>query len=176
MTLRLLTLVTFVGIGCKGGTPDSNDTDPFAICGDIDGEGGDTGDVPNLLGNWTVDFGRNLFMEDCGVPGLEAGSETWLDGAMEIRGRVPNNLYATFNGAEERFFGLQANNGGVSFSGIHEDSLGTMYAAFGGMAYFSERRNRYLIEGFAYIGLDSDGDGSIDCTARGEWTAMRSGA
>lgn len=172
---RAAALATLLVVaGCTDAPVDSGVEDD--VCGDIDGEGGDTGDVPNVLGNWTVDFGRNLFDENCGLAGLEQGSETWLDGAMEIGGRVPNTLYATFNNADERFFGLESANGGIVFSGVHEDALGTMYASFGGMVYYDVHRGRNYIDGFAFIGVDTNGDGSIDCTARGEWTATRSGA
>ena len=95
---------------------------------------------------------------------------------MVIGGRVPNNLYATFNSSDERFFGLESANGGIVFSGVHHDALGTMYASFGGMVYHDVHRQRNYIEGFAFIGVDTNRDGSIDCSARGEWTATRSGA
>ncbi|MCB9795490.1 MAG: hypothetical protein H6741_22520 [Alphaproteobacteria bacterium] len=170
-----LSLTLLVSCGDRD-TGDTNTADD--VCGDIDGEGTDTGDVPNILGNWTADFGWNMFQSDCGIEGFNAGSDTFLDGSMEVRGRVPNSLYVVFDavGDEERFFGLVSNGGGVSFSGVHEDNLGTMHVAFGGLAYFDTYRNRTFIDGFGFIGLDLDSDGTIDCSGRGEWRASKSGA
>ncbi|MCB9763053.1 MAG: hypothetical protein H6739_24850 [Alphaproteobacteria bacterium] len=181
MTPRLPLLALLAALAavtsCSGRDEQVDSNDNTDICGDIDGDGTDTGDVPNLLGNWTSDFGANLFRSDCGLEGFNAGSETFIDGAMEVRGRIPNQLYVVFgNEEDERFFGLVSNNGGVSFSGIHEDTLGTMYGAFGGLSYYDTYRNRTVMEGFAFIGVDVDGDGTIDCSGRGEWTAYKSGA
>ena len=171
----LVSLALLGGCTDRGAGESTSEED---LCGDLDGSGEDTGNIPNLLGNWTSDFGASLFESNCGIAEFDAGSEAWIDGAMEVRGRVPDQLYVVFgDDSGERFFGLVSNNGGVSFSGIHEDSqIGTMYAAFGGLAYYDIYRERNYIDGFAFIGVDTDGDGNIDCSGRGEWTASKSGA
>lgn len=146
-------------------------------CGDIDGAGGDTGNVPNILGSWTATMGAKHFEESCGLAGLAKGADTPVHGAMEIKGRVPDQLYLVFDeDSGERFFGLEAATGGVTFSGLHESSDGNMHVAVGGLVYDDIYRGRTYIEGFAFIGVDIDLDGNIDCSAKGEWTAAKSGA
>ncbi|MCB9795733.1 MAG: hypothetical protein H6741_23815 [Alphaproteobacteria bacterium] len=176
--LTWLALLLSSLVACGGKDEEDTSTSEADICGDIDGDGTDTGDVPNILGNWTADFGWNSFQTDCGIEGFSNGGDVFLDGAMEVRGRVPNSLYVVFDsvGDEDRFFGLVSNGGGVSFSGVHEDHVGTMHVAFGGLVYFSPQRNRTFIDGFGFVGLDTDGDGVIDCSGRGEWQASKSGA
>lgn len=178
MTRPALLALTALLLGaCRDDSPSESLTEED-LCGDPDGNGGDTGDIPNLLGNWTSDFGANLFSSDCGLPDFNSGSDAWLDGSMEIRGSVPDQIYALFDdNTEERYFGLVSGNGGVNFSGIHEENgIGTMYAAFGGLAYYDVYRERDYIDGFVFIGIDTNDDGNIDCSARGEWTARKSGA
>lgn len=161
-------------LGCGDDDP-ASDTDALAACGDIDGP---EGEVPNILGNWTADFGANLFDESCGLAGLSRGSDLFLDGAMEVGGRIPDTLYVTFNGLGEevRFFGLESANGAVTFGGELDTDDGTMHVAFGGLVYYDEHRGRNYIEGFAFVGVDLNQDGSIDCDIRGEWSAAKSGA
>lgn len=175
MTRPLLLSLTLL-IACGDDDNNGSDDSPNAsVCGDVDGP---EGEVPNILGNWTADFGASLFEEGCGIEGLSRGGDTFLDGAMEIGGRVPDTLYVTFNSLTEddRFFGLEASTGGVAFSGTLDTEDGLMHAAFGGLAYYDDHRDRVYIEGFGYIGVDLNKDGSIDCALRGEWTAAKSGA
>ncbi len=165
----LLVLIT----GCGSDMDSTSDT---AICGDPDGGGTDTGNLPGVLGRWTVTFGSNNFTDGCGVEDFSNTSEDWLNGAMEIRGRVPDGLYAVFDDEDERFNGLQANNGGIVFSGTHEDERhGTMWTSLGGLVYLDAYRDRTVIEGFGFIGLDTLGDGEIDCYGRGDFEAFKSG-
>ncbi|MEY3209980.1 MAG: hypothetical protein RIT28_461 [Pseudomonadota bacterium] len=146
-------------------------------CGDVDGDGGDTGNVPNILGSWTATMGAKQFEESCGLAGLSKGSDTPVHGAMEIKGRVPDQLYLVFDeDSGERFFGLVAPTGGATFSGVHESAEGNMHIAVGGLTYDDIYRDRTYIEGHAFIGVDLDLDGNIDCSAKGEWTAAKSGA
>ena len=146
-------------------------------CGDIDGDGGDTGNVPNILGSWTATMGAKHFEETCGLAGLSKGADTVVHGAMEIKGRVPDQLYLVFDeDSGERFFGLEAATGGVTFSGVHTSNDVDMHLAVGGLVYDDLYRGRTYSEGFAFIGVDLDLDGNIDCSAKGEWTAAKSGA
>jgi hypothetical protein len=166
-----------VACGGNGGSEDSSESE--SECGDLDGpDGTDTGNIPDLLGNWTTVFGTEWFEESCGIADLHQTSETWISGgALEIEGRVPDNLWGTFSGAsDETFWGVQSLYGGVVFSGVHDHSGGTLYVSFGGLAFYDVYRTRNVIEGFGYFGVDSNDDGDIDCDARGNFTAYKSGS
>ena len=148
-------------------------------CGDPDGSGGDTGDVPNILGKWTATFGQYVYdSAACTVEGLQQDDMTWLNGAMDIAGRIPDQLYAYFDGDDsERFFGLEASTGGVVFSGTHEQDGHTLYTSFGGLLYQVPQVERNEIRGFGYIGVDIDSaDGAIDCWIQGDFIAKKSGS
>jgi hypothetical protein len=144
------------------------------VCGDIDGP---DGPVPNVLGNWTADFGKNSFDENCGFSGLTAGSDYLLDGALEIDGRIPDQIWVTFDqDPTAEFWGVVSPTGALSFSGTYEHREGLMDFAFGGKAYYDEYRQRTFIEGFAWVGIDiDDNPDTYECTARGEWSASKSG-
>jgi hypothetical protein len=65
--LRTLLLASLVS--CGGG----EDTGPTEIivstCGDIDGyDGGDTGNIPDVVGSWTSAFAYSISDDDCGLP------------------------------------------------------------------------------------------------------------
>ena len=68
----------FVTASCgKGDDDSSNDGSATAgmtaeECGDIDGNGGDSGDVPNILGAWNASFASIVYDGGCSVPGLGA--------------------------------------------------------------------------------------------------------
>ncbi|MCP4804946.1 MAG: hypothetical protein GY913_16780 [Proteobacteria bacterium] len=178
----LIPLLVLSLTACNRGDDESGaDSAPDDACGDVDGEGGDTGNVPNVLGNYTSDVGKNLFMESCGLDGFKSGSDLAFDGAMEIKGRVPDTIYAQWDDPDindTKFWGVVAPGGAVSFAGQYDDSRhGTIHVAMGGMAYYDEYRQRTYIEGFAWYGISTDDDPTtIECTARGEWTASKSGA
>lgn len=160
-------------VGCNRGD-DTEETGAPAECGDVDGP---EGEVPNVLGNWTGDFGKNLFQEYCGLQGLSSGGQFPIDGAMEVGGRVPDTLYMTIDslGEDTRFWGIVSPSGAISFAGEYTDQFGTWNIAFGGQARYDTFRERTVIEGFGWAGLD-DGEGNISCDVRGEWTATKSGA
>jgi len=163
----------FVGLlSCGDGG--ANDTGPFdPECGDLDGIGTDTGNLPNIIGSWTVTVGKWYFKEDCGLSDDELTG--WINGAMDVKGRVPDSLYAQFDDEGERFHGIESGHGGVVFSGIHNsDEYGELSVALGGLLYTDVYRDKIVIEGFAFIGIDSTGDGEIDCPARGDFEAFKS--
>ena len=171
-SIALCTLLSVGMLSCGDGGAD--DTGPFdPECGDLDGIGTDTGDLPNILGDWTVTVGKWYFQESCGLSDDEL--KDWINGAMEVKGRVPDSLYALFGDDEERFYGLESGHGGVVFSGIHtSDEYGELNVSFGGHLYNDVYRDKVVIEGFAFIGIDTTGDGEIDCPARGDFEAFRS--
>jgi hypothetical protein len=167
-------LVLLLLLGSCGGKDDAVDTGPVdPECGDLDGNGTDTGDLPDVLGSWTVTFGKWYFAEACGLDDDEL--KEWVNGAMQIKGRAPHDLYAQFGNSEEHFYGLESGHGGLVFSGQHESALyGTVRASMGGHVYYDVYRERTVIEGFGFVGVDSTGDGEIDCPARGDFTAFKS--
>lgn len=170
---RATPLILIALLGCNRGG-DSADTGPSDECGDVDGP---DGEVPNVLGNWTADFGRTLFKDFCGIEDLSSGGAFPMDGAMEINGRVPDNIYVTLDslGEEDRFFGLVNADGGITFAGEYTDRHGTWHIAIGGITFYDAYRERTVIEGFGWAGLE-DADGNLGgCEVRGEYSAMKSG-
>jgi|GEM_PF-1414859 len=148
-------------------------------CGDIDGAGGDTGDVPNILGAWTSSFASQVYDGGgCSVPGLEANDmRSFLDGVMHVDGRVPDQLYVTFNNTEERYFGVENFQGGVTFTGNKTFGSHDLYISLGGLLFTQPQLERDEIRGYGFIGVDLDGaDGSIDCWLQGDFLAIRSGS
>ena len=165
-------------VACSNGLDTGDAASLEDLCGDVDGPGGDTGDVPNVLGKWTVTFGTNLYDDGaCDVEGLEADDWTWLNGYMEIGGRIPDSLVATFDGVEdEQFWGLENHLGGIVFTGIKEKSGHVLYASVGGQLYEQPAVDRNEIRGFGYVGVDKDGaDAVIDCWIQGDFKATKSG-
>lgn len=160
-------------LGCAGEPGD--DTGPAEdVCGDPDGSGTDTGDIPNVLGAWTSTFAQNFYDDDCSTGNLNEDSEGWI-GAFTLDGRAPDALYLEFNSADERYWGAMDRHGGVTFAGQHTHSEGTLHVQLGGLVYRDQYQDRDVIDGAAFLGLDTDGDGAIDCRAKGSWKAFKSG-
>lgn len=166
-------------VACRGGDDSGDSLTVEDDCGDVDGPGTDTGNVPSILGNWTSDVGKNMFAEDCGLEGFKAGSDLPFDGAMEFEGSLPDRLYASFddNEVEDIRFWAVASGKSVALSGQYESRHGMVHVAMGGMPYWNEYTQRTYIDGFAFFGISTDDDDTtIECTARAEWTATKSGA
>ena len=109
-------LLAVLAVGCTDKSADSADGDEDAgECGDIDGSGSDTGDIPNILGNWNTTFGLQIDDENCSIPGLKPDDMSWINGAsMDIDGTPPSNMVAEFAGEDgERFYGLISSHGGL---------------------------------------------------------------
>lgn len=176
MTLRrtLPRLVPLVALltACAG--PGGETGAEAAECGDPDGFGTDTGDVPNVLGNWTSSFAQNFYDDDCTAAGFNASSEDWI-GSFELDGRAPDALYMSFGSTDERYWGAMDQSGGITLAGQHVHAEGTIYAQFGGLVYHDQYQDRDTIDGAGFLGLDVDGDGKIDCRAKGSWKAYKSG-
>ena len=155
----------------KRQTPDATN------CGDIDGAGGDTGNIPSILGSWTVAFGEERYNAvECNLEGIDAGDMEFLDGAMVIDGRVPDTLYAEFTEDDTRYWGLQSELGGVVFTGQREYAGYTMHVTFGGHVFeHPVVENQSEIRGFGYVGVDADGNNTIDCWLQGTFKALKSG-
>lgn len=143
-------------------------------CGDVDGDGGDTGDVPNVLGTWSATFYYDTFYDSCTA--IDDQSELDWIGSLNVMGTVPDAIYTTIGTNEtERFWGAVDRNGGITFTGQHEHVAGTMYANFSGLVYHDQGLDRTVINGYAFLGLDVDGDTLVDCTGGGHWSAKKSG-
>ncbi len=164
--------------GCNN--DDDSSSDPGdgcdCSCGDVDGSGGDSGDMPNLLGAWTSSFGDQRFFENCHIEDLHSDSERWINSVLTIAGQPLANLEGRFEDEEEeRFYGVVSGYGGVAFAGTHSRSDGhLMKMGLGGLLYSDEYRDYDVIEGFVYLGVDLGADGAIDCEARGDWSAKES--
>lgn len=171
-------LLPLAACGGDKSSSDSTNGASSADCGDVDGEGGDTGDVPNILGAWTTSYGTNRFDDGvCSVPGLTSAEiGEVMAGVLKIDGRVPDAVYATLNNGDDRFYGLVNSQGGVVFTGSVEKAGHTLYISFGGLLYRQPQTDRDELRGFSYIGVDLDGaDTVIDCWVQGDWRATRSG-
>ena len=178
--LGLASVVLLSGLlGCGDGSgKDSGVEVATDNCGDIDGSGGDSGDVPNLFGKWTITFGTNLYdSSTCDYAGYSQEDMRWLQGNMEIDGRLPDAIYAELsNETDTRFYGLESSTGGVVLSGSRDHQGDTMYVAFGGLLYEQPLVDRDEIRGFGYIGVDlAPQDTVIDCLVQGEFLAKKSG-
>ena len=112
------TLGLLLVAGCFGKGEDTSPGDD-SECGDIDGSGGETGDVPDIRGGWTSTFGLYEFYDGCDITGLKQDDMDWINGAsLDIDGRIPDNLTLIFSRTpEEVFYGLESIHGGVVFAG-----------------------------------------------------------
>jgi hypothetical protein len=148
-------------------------------CGDIDGAGGDSGDVPNILGKWTVQFGEHEYSDvECDVEGLEQEDIRFLQGNMDIKGAPPDGIYAIFDGeTSNRYTGLESSTGGVVFAGSEVLGGHTLYVSVGGLLYEEPMVDRDVIRGFGYIGVDKESEDTvIDCWITGDFKAFKSGS
>lgn len=168
---RLLLLLGLLG-ACSPKSDDSGTTND-----ECPGSLGLPEGVPSPTGDWTSFFAQDFYDDTCSAADLDQDSETWI-GSMTIAGNVPEAMYLYFDGAltadTERFMGAMDANGGVSFTGHHAHSAGQMTAQFGGLVYHDQYRDYDIIDGTAFLGLDVEGDGTIDCNAKGSWVALKS--
>lgn len=169
MTL-LLTL-----LACGPAATDTGSGSDDAACGDPDGDGGDTGDIPNVLGKWTSLFATDFYKDGCSIADLDETSETWI-GAFGLEGRVPDNISASFNkNPDEGFHAALDSRGGFTMTGNHQRADLVVYAQFGGLVYHDLALDKDVINGMGTLAFDADGDTFIDCYARGSWNAIHSG-
>lgn len=145
-------------------------------CGDVDGSGHDTGNIPNLLGYWSSTFGAEFYDDGtCAIEDLTRDSETWI-GAFQIVGSPSSSFYLSFADREdEKFWGAIDDFGGLTFTGEHHHASGTMYAQFSGLLYHDQYQDRDIISGASFFGMDTNTDTVIDCGVKGSWNAYKSG-
>jgi hypothetical protein len=160
-------------IACKGG-----DTAVDGLpeeCGDPDGEGGDTGDVPGLIGDWTASYGQVLIDSNCPPEQVPKETLDFLKQPFYLDGAVPAAIRITFDdNSDLRLRGPAAPTGGLATSGAIEMTNATLYTAIGGMVY-TDSTGRVRWDGAVFIGADLNGDTVIDCDIRTDWKARKSG-
>jgi hypothetical protein len=170
--MRAIAALSILFVACSG----DDSTDPSA-CGDLDGPGDDSGDLPDIRGTWSSIFGTGIFQENCAITGMKQNDMDWINGSsFTVEGRVPDTLLATFiSEPDEEFWGVMNDRGGVVFTGIHMHEGYAMDVTFGGLLYESHDLDRVRIEGSVYMGVDGSGDGYLDCNLNGDFIGNQSG-
>jgi len=159
-------------LACNGGSGDTANGD---CSSDIDGLGTDTGNLPELYGNYTTTFGTRAFYEDCEIEGLNRADMDWINGgAMQIGGRLDAPEASLASAPEAELFVAMSVDGGVNISGIYLFRGNELHISMGGLLFDNTQLNRVEIEGYAFFGVDKNGDGSIDCGLSGDFNAKRS--
>ncbi|MFT7519328.1 MAG: hypothetical protein ACI9MC_001468 [Kiritimatiellia bacterium] len=170
---RCLLLLALLTSGCNG----DSETDPSydGDCGDPDGSGGDTGDVPSLLGSWTSNYGLSFLDGNCPSDQIPSASLDFMEQPFEVEGSVPSAVVMTFaKDPDLRLTGTVSPGGAWAMSGTIERGQTTLYVALGGLLY-SDQSGRTHWDGAVFVGGDLNGDNIIDCDFRGDWRARKSG-
>lgn len=167
-------LVSLLVLTACGGGAESTAPPATTACGDVDGSGGDTGDVPDVLGAWTASFASSLSEDGCALSGTLTENFGFLNQPFDIAGAAPYSLRLEPSGLDDTFYGNESATGGLVFSGQTDASQGLLNIAFGGLLYTDPYTGRTMWEGMVFLGVDQNKDGGIDCTIRGDWTAIRS--
>ncbi len=160
---------------CAPGADSGDSSGDGSSCGDPDGNGGDTGNIPDVLGLWTTTLGAEYWNDGCAVPNFDLSSESEWIGAFEVKGSAPSSLYAYFQDEpEERLEAAVDLRGGFTMSGLHQHEAGPLYVNFSGLVY-TDNNGRTNIDGNAFLGFELTGDEIIDCYARTSWSPAKSG-
>jgi hypothetical protein len=168
---RSLTLGLLLLTACGGG---DTDDDAALRCGDPDGDGGDTGDVPSLIANWNGDFGDQWLQNTCPGDQVPESILDFLEQRFAVEGSVPDAIRLTFAGNPDlRLRGTATPSGAWAMSGPVVQGGVTMYTAIGGLVY-EDASGRIRWDGGVFIGVDLNDDTVIDCEVRGDWSALRS--
>ena len=148
---RIMLCAVALTLGCSSGQ-DSGGDDCFS--GDIDGLGTDTGNIPQLYGNWTTTFGARSFHDECNIEGLDRSDFDWLNGgAMEIGGRL-DDVEVTFAGAQDADLkATMSSFGGVTISGRYTFRGEELHIAMGGLLFENSQLSITELEGHATWGL-----------------------
>lgn len=175
LEIGTLAVGTLLLTACFGGRDDTG-TGLDPRCGDVDGDGTDTGDVPNVLGTWSASAAATWFEESCGAGGLDTSSLSFIDGPIEIEGYVPDGLRLIPDGdRDNKLYGMESPHGGLVYTGVRDSAWGTMHVAVSGLAYADPRLDRAVWDGSVFVGVDVDDDGSIDCDVIADFRALKSG-
>ena len=179
-------MISWLFLAC-GGDEETAGGGEATSCGDLDGKGGDTGDIPDVLGSWSKqEFGLNAYVVGCDISGVSQESEgQWIE-TLNVEGRVPDALYAWFGVEEtedtEYFYGALDKGGGITFSGTHADAAGTVYANFSGLVFTDTAVDgKTVIRGSATLAYDVDVETEtgenpiIDCYNVASWSVNKAG-
>jgi len=158
-------------LACDGA--DSADTANPSDCSDPDGNGGDTGNIPAVAGDWTVSFAAGYWDDNCTADDFDSSSEQWI-GPFTVIGAYPSYRAEFRDLPDERWEVAVDLRGGFTMTGEVDHEAGTIYANFGGLVY-TDASGRAGIDGSAFLGLDVDADTVIDCFGRATWSANKSG-
>ena len=156
---------------CEAAT-DTSDPAAVASCGDVDGNGGDTGNVPNILGDWTSTYGVG-WDDDCTADDFSSTSEDWI-GPFTVSGAIGALTAEFHDDPDQTYQAAIDNNGGFTMTGVREHDAGTIHANFSGLVY-AGTSGRDGIDGGVFLGLDANDDNTIDCYGHGFWSANKSG-
>lgn len=170
-------LALFVAIGFMVGCGGGGDTDGggSVACGDPDGDGGDTGDVPNLLGDWTASYGQAFLDGSCRAEDVPTETLDFLEQPFLVEGSV-SQIRMTFGGNDDLVLrGAGAPSGALAMSGIIVAGGVDLHTAVGGLVY-EDASGRIRWEGGAFIGADLNSDAIIDCEFNTDWSARKSGS
>lgn len=179
--MKILTITSLAIIaltGCGEGQDTASDPMIVSTCGDIDGGyGTDTGNVPDVLGNWTSSFAAGIHDDDCGLHSEPYNAFSFLNSPFEIAGVAPAGLRMELSDDSIGWLhGIESSTGGMVFSGQFDSSYGTAHIAVSGLVYEDAGLGGVAAwEGMVIIGIDTDLSGSIDCTVKGDFRALHSG-
>lgn len=171
--MRAIALSLFLLGGCAG---EDDPTDASVDCGDVDGNGGDTGDVPPLLGDWTSNYGQAFLDGNCRGEDVPKALLDFLEQPSLLEGSVPNAVRLTFADNQELTLrGSTGKEGAMAMSGVIPAGGVLLHTAIGGMVY-EDAAGRVRWDGGIFIGADLNDDTIIDCEYRADWKARKSGS
>jgi hypothetical protein len=176
--MNLLRTLFFASLVSCGGGEETGPTEIIvSTCGDIDGyDGGDTGNIPDVVGNWTSAFAYSISDDDCGLPLDPDDAFPFLNSPFEVAGAAPAGLRLEFNDKSINWLhGIESATGGIVFSGTGDSNYGELHIAVSGLLYEDSDLGRPTIEGMVILAIDTDSSGTIDCTVKGDWRAIYSG-
>ncbi len=171
MTRMAVSMMALWMLGCGSGADSGED----CFNGDIDGLGSDTGNIPALYGSFTTTFASRTFHDECGIEGLGRNDFDWLSGgAMEIGGRL-DDVDVTFAGAQgSELKATMSSFGAVTISGRHTFRGQELHIAIGGLLFENVQLGLTELEGQVYMGIDTTGDGYVNCGVMGDFNAKKS--
>jgi hypothetical protein len=162
-------LLLFACAGNKG------DTANCAVSADIDGIGSDTGNLPDLFGNYTTTFGTRSFYDECNVEDISRLELDWINGgAMNIGGRLDDVDVSLASAPDADLTAIMSEHGSVAISGRFVYRGQELHIALGGLLFENTQLDRIEIEGHGFLGMDTNDDGSINCGILGDFNAKRS--
>ena len=169
-----MSMLMMMFLACSGNDKDT--ANECAFDGDLDGLGADTGDLPSLYGAWTTTFGSRSYYDECEIEGLSRNSFDWINGgAMQIGGRVDDVTATLASAPDADLHVVMSNQGGVTIAGRYTFRGQELHIAIGGLLFENAQLGITEIEGHGYMGIDTNGDGSIDCGIMGDFNAKSSG-